>query len=195
MSKLSNWLREHRILGARHPLAANVTVGRHTYGITKHTVSMQSAEAPLNVGSFCSIAGQVVIMCSGNHSMDCATSFPVHMQLLKRPSPVDNGGRRAGVNIGNDVWVGFRATILPGVSIGHGAVVGAGAVVTRDVPPYAIVAGNPARIIRFRFADEIVSKLLAIRWWEWDDNKIKQEADTLTGPIEIFVAKHFQPAP
>ncbi|UVK41668.1 CatB-related O-acetyltransferase [Mesorhizobium sp. AR10] len=153
---------------------------------------MQSAEAALSIGSFCSIAGDVVIMCSGNHSMDCATSFPIHIQMLRRPSPAGNARKRAGVNIGNDVWIGSRAIILPGVDIGHGAVIGAGAVVARDVPPYAVVVGNPARIVRYRFAEETISILLAIRWWGWDDDKIIREADALTGPIEHFVARHFR---
>ncbi|QPC95135.1 antibiotic acetyltransferase [Mesorhizobium sp. INR15] len=154
---------------------------------------MPSKAAPLNIGTFCSIAGEVVIMCEGNHAIDCATSYPLHIQLLKKPSPVENGGKLSGVNIGNDVWIGMRATVLPGVNIGHGAVIGANAVVSKDVPPYAIVVGNPARVVRYRFAEETIEKLLAIRWWDWDDYKIKREADALTGPIEGFVERHFQP--
>lgn len=95
-----------------------------------------------------------------------------------------------GINIGNDVWIGRGATVLPGVSIGHGAVVGADAVVTRDVPPYAIVAGNPARVIRFRFSEATIPRMLEIRWWDWNDEKIKMEVDALTGPIDAFVARH-----
>jgi acetyltransferase-like isoleucine patch superfamily enzyme len=185
MSKLSNWLRKKR-----HPLPASVKVGRRSYGVDGRTVFGSSADAPLNVGSFCSIAAEVVLMCAGNHSMDCATSFQIHPIMLKKPPPVENGGKPRGVTIGNDVWIGRGATVLPGVHIGHGAVVGAEAVVTKHVPPYAIVAGNPARTIRYRFSDEVIAQLLAIRWWDWDDEKIKQKADWLAGPIEAFVARH-----
>ncbi|RWD65511.1 MAG: CatB-related O-acetyltransferase [Mesorhizobium sp.] len=186
MSVLSGWLRN-----ARSKLPEHVTVGRHTYGMSRRKVFFASKEAPLTVGAFCSIAGEVLFMCSGQHLTDRATTFPIHSRMLKQTDPVGNGGRPSGVTIGNDVWIGHGAIILPGVVIGDGAVVGAGAVVTKDVTPYAIVGGSPARLIRYRFPDDVISKLLAIRWWEWDDDKIKREADTLTGPIETFIESHF----
>jgi acetyltransferase-like isoleucine patch superfamily enzyme len=191
MSIFSNWLRENSFLGPRYRPPDGVTVGRQTYGVSRRKVLFPSKDAPLNVGAFCSIAGEVIIMCIGHHLVDCATSFPVYSRMLKKPEPIENGGRPRGVNIGNDVWIGHGALILPGVSIGDGAVVGAGAVVTTDVPPYAIVGGIPARIIRYRFSEEVISKLLAIQWWLWDDETIKREASALTGPIEIFVERHF----
>lgn len=131
-------------------------------------------------------------MCTGQHQTGSATSFPIYSRMLKMPEPVENGGRPGGVTIGNDVWVGHAAIILPGVSIGHGAVVGAGAVVTRDVPPYTIVGGIPAKTIRLRYSQDVIDKLLAIRWWDWDDEKIKREAASLTGPIEAFIKRHFK---
>lgn len=78
--------------------------------------------------------------------------------------------------IGHDVWIGKSAIVLPGVTIGNGAVVGAGSVVTKDVPPYAIVAGNPARLIRFRFSEGVIEKLQASQWWQWPDSKVKKLA-------------------
>ncbi|TIP39531.1 MAG: antibiotic acetyltransferase, partial [Mesorhizobium sp.] len=88
--------------------------------------------------------------------------------------------------------IGRYAAIMPGITIGDGAVIGAHAVVARDIPPYAVAVGNPARIVRYRFDDQTISKLLAIRWWDWDLEKVKAEADALTGPIDAFIARHFQ---
>ncbi|MDX8480456.1 CatB-related O-acetyltransferase [Mesorhizobium sp. VK24D] len=153
---------------------------------------MPSEQAPLSIGSFCSVARDVTIMCDGQHSTDCATSYPINLNLLARPEPASNGGRERGVTIGNDVWLCHGSVILSGVEIGHGAVIGANAVVTKDVPPYAIVGGIPASVIRYRFPEETINKLLAIKWWEWDDEKIKQEAAFLTGPIEAFISRHIK---
>lgn len=114
--------------------------------------------------------------------------------MLGKPNPGGHGGK-GGIKIGNDVWVGRRALILPGVTIGDGAVVAAHATVVKNVPPYAIVGGTPAEIIRYRFPNEIIAKMLAIAWWNWDDEKIRQEADALTGPIDDFVGYHFKPTP
>jgi virginiamycin A acetyltransferase len=91
--------------------------------------------------------------------------------------------------IGNDVWVGFRAMILGGVTIGDGAVIASGSVVFTEVPPYAIVAGNPAKIIRYRFSKEIVERLLRIAWWDWPDEKISENIEWFYKPINEFVAQ------
>ncbi len=83
--------------------------------------------------------------------------------------------------IGNDVWLGFETLILPGITIGDGAVVAAGSVVTSDVPPYAIVAGNPARIVCMRFPPEVIDRLLAIAWWNWDAERITRSLPAISG--------------
>ncbi|MNI40841.1 Chloramphenicol acetyltransferase [compost metagenome] len=88
--------------------------------------------------------------------------------------------------IGNDVWIGANAVILPGVTLGDGAVIGAGAVVTKDVPPYAIVGGVPAKVIRYRFTPEEIEVLLRIKWWEWEIEEIKSKAYLLKNPALLF---------
>ncbi|WP_281035175.1 CatB-related O-acetyltransferase [Mesorhizobium tamadayense] len=186
MSTFSKWLKD-----VRHKLPENVSVGRHTYDVTWRKVLFASKNTPLRIGAFCSVAREVVFLCAGQHLTDSATSFPIYSRMLDQLDPVANGGRPGGVTVGNDVWIGYGAIILPGVEIGDGAVIGAGAVVTKNVPPYAIVAGSPAREIRYRFSQDIILKLLAIQWWLWDDDKIKSEAALLTGPIETFIEKHF----
>ena len=83
--------------------------------------------------------------------------------------------------IGHDVWIGHQAVIMPGVQVGHGAIIGSYAVVTKDVPPYAIVGGNPARVLRMRFAPEVVERLLALAWWDWPIEEITRHVQALTG--------------
>ncbi|RUW55735.1 CatB-related O-acetyltransferase [Mesorhizobium sp. M8A.F.Ca.ET.161.01.1.1] len=185
MSKLTIWLRNRR-----HPVPKDTKLGRHTFGIDNGLkIFGCSPEAPLEIGSFCSIADEVMFLCSGNHPTTCATTSFAPSKMLGKPPFKDPSGRR-GITIGNDVWIGRRAIILPGVKIGDGGVVGAQATVTKDVPPYTIVGGNPAKTIRLRFPAKIISKMLVIRWWDWDDEMIRQEAHSLTGPIDNFVARH-----
>ncbi|WP_308462078.1 CatB-related O-acetyltransferase [Mesorhizobium sp. INR15] len=93
------------------------------------------------------------------------------------------------IRIGNDVWIGRRAIILSGVTIGDGAVIGAGAVVSKDVPPYAVVVGNPAALVRYRFNSGQIASLLEIRWWDWEDDLIKTDPSFFL-PIDEFIAKH-----
>ena len=133
----------------------------------------------LKIGKFCSIAcGAKFLFTSGNHSMQSLSTytFPIFyeewgLDAKDIRSAWDNKG---DITIGNDVWIGYEAVILSGVTIGDGAIVGARAVVTKDVPPYTIVAGVPARPIRKRFDEETIAKLQALRWWDWDEEKIKR---------------------
>ena len=91
----------------------------------------------------------------------------------------DKIAQLGAVRIGNDVWIGQAAQIMSGVRVGDGAIVGAGAIVTRDVPPYAVVAGNPARLIRYRFDDATIAKLVSTAWWDWDEARLRAESDFL----------------
>jgi virginiamycin A acetyltransferase len=149
-------------------------IGGHSYGRPK--LRFPGGTARLQIGRFCSIADGVEIMLGGNHRMDWITTypFPEFGSTWSLASPRnDHQTTRGDVTIGHDVWLGSQCMILSGVSIGHGAVVGARAVVTRNVPPYAIVAGNPARIIRMRFDEAQVTAVLKMAWWDWPREKIE----------------------
>lgn len=145
-----------------------------------------------SIGSFTSIANQVVIG-GARHPMEWVGMSPVFYKgrdsVRKKFSEYELP-YLVETNIGNDVWIGRSAIVLAGISIGDGAVVGAGAVVTKDVPPYAIVAGNPARIIRYRFSKELISRLEMIKWWTLDDEMIKNFSNEIRNP-EVFVKKYF----
>ncbi len=135
----------------------------------------------LVIGKFCSIAcGAKFLFNAANHSLCSLSSYPFPIFFEEwglEPDPVsiarawDNHG---DILVGNDVWIGFEAVILAGVSIGDGAIIGSRAVVTKDVPPYTIVDGVPAKPIRRRFDNEIISKLLALRWRDWPEEKIRR---------------------
>lgn len=136
-----------------------------------------------DIGKYCSIASQVRIN-PGNHPMWRVTQH--HMTYRRKQYGFGEDGtevfewrRSKRVTIGHDVWIGHGTTIMPGVSIGTGAVVGSGAVVTKDVAPYAIVGGVPAKLIRMRFSDEIIAKLLDIAWWDWDRQTLEARFEHL----------------
>lgn len=133
----------------------------------------------LRIGKFCSIAcGAKFLFTSANHTMRSLSTYPFPIFFeewdLDRRDITDAWDNRGDIVVGNDVWIGFEAVILSGVTIGDGAVIGTRAVVTRDVPPYTIAGGVPARPIRKRFSDETVSRLLELRWWDWPEERIRR---------------------
>jgi acetyltransferase-like isoleucine patch superfamily enzyme len=140
------------------------------------------------VGAFCSISPECRILGGGEHVIDRASTFPLNARLFDpaRRTGLDSSDTGPTV-IGNDVYIGVGAIVLSGVSIGDGAVVGAGAVVGKPVPPYAVVVGNPARIIRYRFDSEIRARLLALQWWDWDDDEIQASLRWFMADIESFL--------
>lgn len=133
----------------------------------------------LIIGRFCSIAcGAKFIFTSANHTMKSLSTYPFPIFFeewgLDIANVTDAWDNKGDIVIGNDVWIGYDAVILSGVTIGDGAIIGARAVVTKDVPPYTIVGGIPARHIRKRFDEETVTRLMELKWWEWSDEKIKE---------------------
>jgi phosphonate metabolism protein (transferase hexapeptide repeat family) len=148
------------------------------------------------VGKFCSIAAQVRIN-PGNHPMERASQAHfTYRASAYWPDEEDESGffawrRSTPVVVGHDVWIGHGVVILPGRSIGTGAVVGAGAVVTKDVAPYTIVVGNPARPVRRRFDESVAERLQALCWWDWDHQRLRAALpDFRTLPIDEFLKKH-----
>ena len=133
----------------------------------------------LIIGKFCSIAcGVKFLFTAANHAM-CSLStfpFPIFPEWDENLPVVEAWDKKGDIVIGNDVWIGYQAVIMPGVRIGNGAVIGTRAVVTKDVPPYTVVGGVPAKKIRMRFDDVVIDALQEIRWWDWD---IKNIADNL----------------
>ena len=156
---------------------ARFSIGDFTYG--NPTILTWSDEERCTIGKFCSISGNVTILLGGEHRSDWITTFPFNVLFKEFARFQCNPKSKGPVEIGNDVWIGFNATILSGVRIGDGAVIAAGAVVAEDVPPYAIVAGNPARIVRMRFPPRVVSGLLKIKWWDWDFEIIRKKMSLL----------------
>lgn len=184
-------------------------VGRYTYGHNKISIRSWGADAKLRIGAFCSIAHRVTVMLGGNHRVDWITTYPfghVNKRVLGGSEITGHPASNGDVVIGNDVWIGAMSTIMSGVRIGDGAVVAANSHVVKDVEPYAIVGGNPARHIKFRFEPEIRDLLLELRWWELDEAAIRELAPILSAApdarilrelISIFaeVRKTAKPAP
>lgn len=139
----------------------------------------------LVLGKFCAIArGVKFVMNGANHQLDGFSTYPFYVfgKGWERAAPdEDKIVCKGDTIVGNDVWLGYEALVLPGVTIGHGAMVAARSVVTADVPPYAIVGGNPAQIIRPRFSEAIAARLLEIAWWDWDIGKITRNLQHIVG--------------
>ncbi len=172
----------HNQLRTGHIGKSPVYVGRYTYGFENIQIRQWNEGAALQIGSFCSIARDVTIFLGGNHRIDWITTFPfghIYQDELGGTEIKGHPATKGDVVIGDDVWIGTGVTILSGVTIGSGAVLSANATVTKDVEPYQIVAGNPARAIKPRFDKSIVDLLLELKWWELSLEKIKAVAPVL----------------
>lgn len=194
-----------------------LTVGAFTYAGPATIIQTWSPMESIRIGAFCSISDEVRILHSGNwgkpfrdqstnelvdipsgdgHRVRTASTFPIGMLVHSsyyESIPSDGSLQWDPLTIGSDVWIGYRSTIVGSVTVGDGAVIGAGSVVTQDVPPYAIVAGNRAEVVRRRFPDDVVDALLRIRWWEWPIEEIVANHRWFLRPIEAFVER-FDPA-
>lgn len=163
-------------------LDGKVTIGNNTT-INGPGTEIYSIEYPITIGSFCSIARGTAIQ-EHNHDMQSITTYFIKYRVFGEKYGID-AISRGGITIGNDVWIGTQSVILTGVTIGDGAIVAANSVVTSDVPPYAIVGGTPAKVIKFRFSEDIIKILLEIKWWNWDFEKIKRNRELFYGDLTI----------
>ena len=137
----------------------------------------------LIIGKFCAIArGIEFVMNGANHRMNSVTTYPFnimgHGWETQAPS-LDDLPLKGDTVVGNDVWIGQNVTVMPGVHIGNGAIIAANSVVAKDVPPYCVAGGNPCRVIRKRFDDELIDYLQALEWWNWEPRKIFERLDVL----------------
>ncbi len=174
---------------------ANIEVGDYTMynDFVKDPIKFEQNNVlyhyPVNhdrliIGKFCSIAcGTKFLFNSANHALDSLSTYPFPLFSeewgLEPKNVAESWDNKGDIIIGNDVWIGFEAVILAGVTIGDGAIVGARAVVTKDVAPYTIVGGVPAKPIRKRFDAQTIKALLEIRWWDWDEDKITQNIEAI----------------
>ncbi|MDM5298343.1 CatB-related O-acetyltransferase [Bacillus pumilus] len=148
-------------------------IGDFSYAGPDFQVLTWGEGTTLKIGTFCSIANEVKVFLGGEHRTDWTTTYPFN-QIFKEATHIKGHPKSKGdVQIGHDVWIGYGASIMSGVSIGNGAVIGANSVITKDVPPYAIVAGNPQRLMKYRFSHDIIEKLQSLKWWELDFSQIQ----------------------
>jgi chloramphenicol O-acetyltransferase type B len=185
-NKLAHWrgIEPPLDLTAQH--FPEFAIGRGTYGHPR--VFRYPNDGNLRIGAYCSIAADVSIFLGGEHHPEWVSTFPFGALWREHEHP-EQPRSRGDVVIGNDVWIGREAMIMSGVTIGDGAVIGARALVAKDVPAYTVAGGNPARPIRPRFAPDVVDRLLAIRWWNWPDERIRRAAPMLQSPdMATFIA-------
>ena len=161
-----------------------IIIGGHTYNLP--IVAFGKTKDCFITGKFCSLASDATILFP-NHRTDWITTYPFPTPEFKDIWPEaqdikDYSTAKGNVVLGNDVWVGAKVIILSGVTIGDGAVIGAGSVVVKDVPSYAVVVGNPAKVVKYRFDEETIKKILKLKWWDWSDEKIAKNVHVLCSP-------------
>lgn len=159
----------------------SVEVGKHSYGAIR--VLNWGKGQKLKIGSFCSIAQEVMFILNADHNVTTISTFPFRNKLGIGEEPLE-GVSKGDIIVGDDVWIGYRATILSGVTIGQGAIVAAGAVVSKDVPPYAIVGGCPARILKYRFSDDVVKKMVKLDYNKLDEEEIRNNIELIYEPLD-----------
>lgn len=171
-----------------------ITFGKYTYGVPDvYGGQWESGNnsANLIVGKFCSIAGRVKIYLGGNHRTDWVTTYPfghIHKNIFNNFDGKGHPTTKGDVIIGNDVWIANDVTIMSGVTIGDGAVIASNSHIVKNVEPYTLVGGNPAKFIKYRFEKEQIKNLLNIKWWLWDDEELNKALPLLcNNNIDEFI--------
>lgn len=175
------------------PEYSKYDIGDYTYG--KPRFLRWDEDAYSSIGKFCSIAANVKIFEGGNHCLNYISTYPFSLvsSIDSINKNKDYRFSKGPVKIGNDVWIGMDTTILSGVTIGSGAVIAAASVVTKDVKPYEVVGGNPAKHIKFRFDEKQIQALLAISWWDWELDRIKSNMHLIrSADIDKFIYSNMQ---
>jgi acetyltransferase-like isoleucine patch superfamily enzyme len=180
ITKFYSWLQRSALAQRSTKMIkeGRLTIGRESYGTPRY-LTFANDPTSVTIGAYCSIGPDVTFLLGGNHPTDRVTTFPLR-ERFNLPD-VDDGfpSSRGDINVGNDVWIGYGATILSGVTIGHGAVVGAMSVVTKDIPSFAIAVGNPARVVRFRLDQQTQRSVLDSRWWTMSEGELIDSVEAL----------------
>lgn len=176
-----------------------VTLGKGSYISGAELGLSDDGDSHLLIGNYTSIAHNTYFEVGMNHDYGRFSNYPFEVvanitgdwEIDGDHAPISGERNPKQIIIGNDVWIGANVIIMGGVRIGNGAVIGAGAVVAKDIPPYAIAAGNPVRVIKYRFSEDMIQKLQQLKWWDWPAEKIN-EALPLLGDVESFLEKYYQ---
>lgn len=161
-------------------------IGKFTYG--KPRILFKKSGAQLSIGSYTSISKNVTIFLGGEHRIDWGTTYPFNAFFPEAENITGHPATKGDVVIGSDVWIGYGASILSGVTIGNGAVIGAFSVIAQNVADYEVVAGDPARHVRFRFDKAAIEAMLKIQWWNWNVEKVRKHLPLLMSPrIDAFL--------
>lgn len=162
--------------------------GKHTYGPEPKIQGVPEIAIGSTIGKFCSIAENLQFIMRGSHMMNWTTTYPFR-EMWKMDVPLNDLPNHSPITIGNDVWIAANVKIKQGVTVGDGAVLATECFVTKDVPPYAVVGGNPAKIIKYRFTEEQIKELLEIRWWNWSDEDIRKAVPLMVSDnVDEFIS-------
>jgi acetyltransferase-like isoleucine patch superfamily enzyme len=180
--KLKRWIFGSTAIPTLRENFPQYSIGKGSYGPLQ--VISSGDDTKLTIGAYTSIAPGAKVILGSGHRTDWVTTYPFNIFCASAQHIEGHPSTKGDVLIGSDVWIAADALIMSGVTIGDGAVIGARAVVSKDVPPYAIVVGNPARIVKYRFGEQHIAQLLKIKWWAWEEGRIERAIPMLLN-IEI----------